>query len=93
MVETVSSESGEKAPSQAKATGLVSVAIMFSRVLGLVREIVFSAVFGVSAFTDAFAVAFRTPNMLRDLFAEGALSTAFVATFSKKMKLTGDESA
>ncbi|MDG2122457.1 MAG: murein biosynthesis integral membrane protein MurJ [Verrucomicrobiales bacterium] len=86
-------DTATKKPSQAKATGLVSVAILFSRVLGLVREIVFSGIFGVSAFTDAFAVAFRTPNMLRDLFAEGALSTAFVATFSKKMKLEGDASA
>jgi len=83
----------QSAPSQAKATGLVSMAIMFSRVLGLVREVVFAALFGANRWTDAFSIAFRTPNMLRDLVAEGALSTAFVTTFSKKIKEEGDGSA
>ena len=73
--------------------GIVSIAIMCSRVLGLVREVVLGGLFGGSRWMDAFMVAFRTPNMLRDLFAEGALSTAFVTTFSKAIKSDGDESA
>ncbi|MFT5465292.1 MAG: putative peptidoglycan lipid II flippase [Verrucomicrobiales bacterium] len=79
-------------PPKGKA-GIVSIAVMCSRVLGLVREIVLGALFGASAFMDCFIVAYRTPNMLRDLFAEGALSTAFVTTFSKKLKTEGDEAA
>lgn len=73
--------------------GIVSIAIMCSRILGLVREIVLGGLFGGSRWMDSFMIAFRTPNMLRDLFAEGALSTAFVTTFSKKIKGEGDESA
>jgi len=55
-----------------------TVGTAFSRVLGLVRESVFAHLFGVGAATDAFNVAFRIPNLLRDLFAETALSDAFV---------------
>ncbi len=73
--------------------GIVSIAIMCSRVLGLVREVVLGGLFGGSRWMDSFMIAFRTPNMLRDLFAEGALSTAFVTTFSKKIKGESDESA
>ena len=72
---------------------IVSFAIMCSRVLGLIREVILGGIFRGSAWMDAFMVAYRTPNMLRDLFAEGALSTAFVTTFSKKIKTEGDESA
>jgi putative peptidoglycan lipid II flippase len=78
--------------SQARSTGIVSIAILCSRVLGLVRDQMLNGFFG-SAFTGIFTAAFRTPNMLRDLFAEGALSTAFVTTFSKKIKNEGDEAA
>ena len=66
----------------ARSAGLVSVAIMCSRVLGLVREQVFAYFFGAGFAYDAFIVAFRIPNLLRDLFGEGALSAAFVAVFS-----------
>ncbi len=55
---------------------------MFSRVLGLIREQVFAALFGAGYAYDSFVVAFRIPNLLRDLFGEGALSAAFVAVFS-----------
>ena len=77
----------------ARATGVVGVAILCSRLLGLVREIVVASLFGASRNLDAFLTAFRAPNMLRDLFAEGALSTAFVTTFSKKIQTEGDQSA
>ncbi|RYD30367.1 MAG: murein biosynthesis integral membrane protein MurJ [Verrucomicrobiaceae bacterium] len=65
---------------------------MCSRILGLVREQIFAAMFD-RALRDCFLVAFRLPNLLRDLFAEGALSTAFVTVFSQKMKTEGDRAA
>ena len=76
-----------------RATGIVGIAILCSRVLGLLREVIFAALFGASRNMDAFLTAFRAPNMLRDLFAEGALSTAFVTTFSRRIATDGDESA
>ncbi|MES2737843.1 MAG: murein biosynthesis integral membrane protein MurJ [Verrucomicrobiota bacterium] len=86
------SEEKKDTGSQARSTSVVSIAILCSRVLGLVRDQLLNGLFG-SAFTGIFTAAFRTPNMLRDLFAEGALSTAFVTTFSKKIKNEGDEAA
>jgi putative peptidoglycan lipid II flippase len=71
----------------------VSLAVMGSRVLGLVREQVLAALFGASREFDAFVTAFRIPNLLRDLFAEGALSSAFVTTFTQKLTKEGDASA
>lgn len=68
-------------------------AVMGSRVLGLVREMVLNAIFGAGKELDAFIAAFRFPNLLRDLFAEGALSVSFVTTFSKKMETEGKEKA
>src|SRR5881394_312731 len=76
-----------------RATGVVGIAILSSRVLGLIRETVFAGLFGAGKNLDAFLMAFRLPNLLRDLFAEGALSTAFITTFSKKIATDGDESA
>lgn len=76
-----------------RATWKVSVAVMLSRVLGLVREVLFAGLFGGSRWMDCFYLAFKVPNLLRDLFAEGALSQAFVTTFSKKVKSDGVESA
>jgi len=60
----------------------VSIAVFCSRILGLIREQVFAALFGAGLEMDAFVVAFRIPNLLRDLFAEGALSAAFVSVFT-----------
>src|ERR1700732_5525742 len=76
-----------------RATGVVGMAVLCSRILGLVREQVFAGLFGAGKNLDAFLMAFRLPNLLRDLFAEGALSTAFITTFSKKIATEGDESA
>src|SRR6059058_5165454 len=76
-----------------RATGVVGIAILSSRLLGLIREMVFAGLFGAGKNLDAFLMAFRLPNLLRDLFAEGALSTAFITTFSKKIATQGDESA
>jgi putative peptidoglycan lipid II flippase len=66
----------------ARAAGTVSIAVLASRVLGLVREQVFAGLFGAGFAFDAYVVAFRIPNLLRDLFAEGALSSAFVTVFT-----------
>ncbi len=71
-----------KLRSVAKSAGIVSAFVMLSRIFGLVRETVFANFFGAGYLTDAFNVAFRIPNLLRDLFAEGALSTAFVKIFT-----------
>jgi putative peptidoglycan lipid II flippase len=71
-----------KQQSVARSAGIVSIAVMFSRVLGLVREQVFAYYFGAGFLYDAYQVAFRIPNVLRDLFAEGALSAAFVKVFT-----------
>ncbi|MEP6884032.1 MAG: murein biosynthesis integral membrane protein MurJ [Gammaproteobacteria bacterium] len=76
-----------------KAAGIIGIAVMCSRVLGLARELIFAALFGGGAAMDAFTAAFRIPNLLRDLFAEGALSTAFVTTFSKTIARGGDSGA
>jgi len=76
-----------------RATGVVGIAVLSSRVLGLIRETVFAGLFGAGKNLDAFLMAFRLPNLLRDLFAEGALSTAFITTFSKKIAVEGDQSA
>jgi putative peptidoglycan lipid II flippase len=71
-------DGGERLASGARR---VSALTMLSRVLGLVREQVFALTLGAGAASDAFLAAFRIPNLLRDLFAEGALSTAFVPTY------------
>ena len=61
-------------------------ATLVSRILGLVREQVMAFTFGASGVTDAFLVAYRIPNLMRDLFAEGAFSSAFVPVFTEKMR-------
>ncbi|MDQ3087783.1 MAG: murein biosynthesis integral membrane protein MurJ, partial [Acidobacteriota bacterium] len=76
------SEPATKQTSVARSAGIVSIAVMFSRVLGLVREMIFARYFGAGFLNDAYQVAFRIPNVLRDLFAEGALSAAFVKVFT-----------
>ena len=77
----------------ARAAGMISAATMLSRLLGLAREQLFAALLGATMFADAFVVAFRIPNLLRDLFAEGALSQAFVPTFKGALKRGGTEVA
>jgi putative peptidoglycan lipid II flippase len=76
-----------------KAAGIIGLAVMCSRLLGLAREQICAALFGGGGMMDAFTAAFRIPNLLRDLFAEGALSTAFVTTFSKTIAREGDAAA
>jgi putative peptidoglycan lipid II flippase len=77
----------------AQAAGLAGAATLTSRILGLVREQVLAALFGAGDEMDAYLVAFRIPNLVRDLFAEGAMSAAFVPTFTRHLTLRGKEDA
>ncbi|MBI3695909.1 MAG: murein biosynthesis integral membrane protein MurJ [Acidobacteria bacterium] len=76
-----------------RSAGVVSVAVFLSRITGLLREMVFAHFFGAGLVYDAFLAAFRIPNLMRDLLAEGALSAAFVTTFSQYMTTKGDREA
>ncbi len=86
-------ESAPEPRSIARSAGIVSIAVMFSRVFGLAREMVFSRFFGTGFLYDAFIVGFRIPNLLRDLFAEGALSAAFVKVFTDYQTKKGEQEA
>jgi putative peptidoglycan lipid II flippase len=77
----------------ARGARRVSGLTMLSRLLGLVREQIFAVTLGASGSSDAFLAAFRIPNMLRDLFAEGAMSTAFVPTYVRTLKQEGRPAA
>ena len=77
----------------ARHAGTVGAATLLSRVLGLAREQVMAILFGAGFATDAFNVAFRIPNLLRDLFAEGAMSSAFVPTFTEVHEHRGEAEA
>jgi putative peptidoglycan lipid II flippase len=92
VADTAASEGGTERLNT-KAAGVIGLAVMCSRVLGLAREQICAALFGGGGAMDAFTAAFRIPNLLRDLFAEGALSTAFVTTFSKTIARSGDAAA
>jgi putative peptidoglycan lipid II flippase len=71
----------------------LSAATMASRVLGLLRDQIFVILIGANRWSDAFVYAFRIPNLLRDLFAEGALSSAFVPTFADARRNRGPDEA
>ncbi|MBX7222995.1 MAG: murein biosynthesis integral membrane protein MurJ [Blastocatellia bacterium] len=76
-----------------RSTGLVGFAVLTSRILGLVREQICAVFFGAGFEYDAFVTAFRIPNLLRDLFAEGALSAAFLTVFTEKLETKGEPEA
>src|SRR6185295_6117109 len=77
----------------ARYAGLTGIATLTSRILGLVRDQTLAAAFGAGDAMDAFVVAFRIPNLVRDLFAEGAMSAAFVPTFTRELALHGKDAA
>ena len=81
----------DAAPRLARSAGVIGLATMTSRILGLVREQVLAYYFGAGDAMDAFRVAFRVPNLVRDLFAEGAMSAAFVPTFTGYLTRDGRE--
>ncbi|MBN8733479.1 MAG: murein biosynthesis integral membrane protein MurJ [Acidobacteria bacterium] len=76
-----------------RSAGIMSAAVATSRVTGLVREIVLARLFGASMDFDAFRLGFQLPNLTRDLFAEGALSSAFVPLFTEYLTNRGKEEA
>src|SRR5687767_13475381 len=80
-------------PTLARSAASAGAATMTSRILGVVREQVLAAYFGAGNAMDAYNVAFRIPNLVRDLFAEGAMSAAFVPTFTRRLTTHGVASA
>jgi putative peptidoglycan lipid II flippase len=76
-----------------RSAGIVSITLLASRLTGLLREIIMARLFGAGFVWDAFLLGFRIPNLTRDLFAEGALSSAFVPTFTETLALKGKKEA
>ena len=80
---SVTTQTKAKQPGLLRSTAVVSSMTMLSRVLGFVRDMLFAHYFGATAAVDAFYVAFKIPNFMRRLFAEGAFSQAFVPVLSE----------
>jgi len=76
-----------------RAAGLISAATLLSRVLGFIRDMVVAMVFGATDSADAFFTAFRIPNLLRELFAEGSMSAAFIPVFTEYLTVRSKEEA
>ena len=93
MKETRSSEDAVGQQQIVRAAGVVSAGVLLSRVSGLLRETVMAHLFGAGRVYDAFSLGFRIPNLTRDLFAEGALSSAFVPTFTEYLATKGRKEA
>ena len=74
-----------------KSASIVSLLTLLSRITGMLRELLIASLFGASALTDAFNVAFRIPNLFRRLFAEGAFSQAFVPVLASTLTEKGQE--
>jgi putative peptidoglycan lipid II flippase len=91
--EPASPSADSKHESLVRSAGVVSAAVFLSRITGLVREIAMARLFGAGAVYDAFLLGFRIPNLTRDLFAEGALSSAFVPTITKYLSTKGKREA
>jgi putative peptidoglycan lipid II flippase len=66
-----------------RSAGVVSLATVISRILGFIRDVVIARLFGVYIYAQAFVIAFRIPNLLRDLVGEGASNAALVPVFSE----------
>ena len=83
----------DTSPRLARSAGVFGLATITSRLLGLVRDQVLAFYFGAGDANDAFRIASRIPNLVRDLFAEGAMSAAFVPTFTRQLTLHGRDRA
>ena len=77
----------------ARHAGVTGAATLTSRILGLARDQVLAALFGAGNDMDAFVVGFRIPNLVRDLVGEGAMSAAFIPTFTRELTLNGKPQA
>jgi putative peptidoglycan lipid II flippase len=91
--ETTPNQKEHPQESVVRSATLVSIAVFFSRATGLVREMVMARLFGAGFVYDAFLLGFRIPNLTRDLFAEGALSSAFVPAFTTTLARKGKAEA
>ena len=76
-----------------RAAGVVGVATMLSRIFGFLRDMIVAGLFGAGLTTDAFFVAFRIPNLLRRLLAEGSLTVSFVPVFTEYLRNRSREEA
>ena len=83
----------EKRPGLVRSAGVISAAVALSRVTGVARESALSWLFGAGAVFDAYVLGYRIPNLTRDLFAEGALASAFVPTFTRYLATRSREEA
>ena len=92
-IDTATATTSEDQQRVTRSAGIVSIAVMASRLLGLVREKVIAYYFAAGVGGDAFYAAFRIPNLMRDLFGEGALSKAFVTTFAATELEDGEAAA
>jgi putative peptidoglycan lipid II flippase len=81
---------GDEKSRIAKAAGIMSIATFISRVLGYVRDMIFALYFGATGVSDTFFVAFRIPNLLRELFAEGSMSSAFIPVLTEYRQKHGE---
>ena len=93
LVGRVEASPPSQSESVVRSAGVVSVAVFMSRITGLLRESVMARLFGAGLIYDAFMLGFRIPNLTRDLFAEGALSSAFVPTFTEYLSRRSKEEA
>jgi putative peptidoglycan lipid II flippase len=82
-IESVAGKTSKPERSSGKSAFLVGAGILISRIVGLVRQRVFAHYFGTSAAGDAFSAAFRIPNLLQNIFGEGALSASFIPVYAK----------
>ncbi len=76
-----------------KSATLISSATFVSRILGFIRDMIIARFFGATGLSDTFFVAFRIPNMLRELFAEGSMSSAFIPVLTEHRTLEGEREA
>lgn len=77
----------------ARAAGVMSIATLISRVLGYIKDMILAVYFGATGLSDTFFVAFRIPNLLRELFAEGSMSSAFIPVLTEHQTRHGDDEA
>ncbi|MBE0426336.1 MAG: murein biosynthesis integral membrane protein MurJ [Nitrospirae bacterium] len=77
----------------ARAAGIMSIATLCSRILGYVKDMIIAKFFGATGVADTFFVAFRIPNLLRELFAEGSMSSAFIPVLTEYQTKRGVEEA
>jgi putative peptidoglycan lipid II flippase len=82
-----------KPKSVLRSAGVVSAATFVSRILGLIRDMAFAALLGAGAVMDSFVVAFRIPNLFREIFGEGAMSSAFIPVFAGEEHEKGRQAA